>query len=41
MLMRRHLNREVAAELYKTYDAVIGKFVGMINQSDKWVINKQ
>ena len=33
-----YLDRDQAAELYKTYDEVIGTFVGMINHSDSWTL---
>jgi len=33
-----YLNRDEAAELYKTYDEILGTLVGMINHSDTWVL---
>ena len=33
-----YLNRDQAAELYKSYDEVIGTLVGMINHSETWTI---
>jgi len=35
-----YFQRDKAAELYRTYEEVIGTFVGMINHSDKWIIRK-
>jgi hypothetical protein len=32
-----YVDRNEAAKLYKTYDEVIGTFVGMINHKEKWV----
>ncbi len=36
-----YLDRDTANELYKTYDEIIGTFVGMIVHSDKWIIAKK
>ena len=36
-----YLDREQAAALYKTYDQIIGTLVGMINNPEKWIIQKQ
>ena len=36
-----YLDRDIAAELYKTYDDVIGTFVGMINHPETWIIQKR
>lgn len=36
-----YIDRDVAAELYKTYDEIIGTFVGMINHPQTWIIQKQ
>lgn len=36
-----YLNREEAAQLYKSYDEIIGTFVGMINHPETWVIQKK
>lgn len=33
-----YVDREKAAELYKTYDEVIGTIVGMINHSESWIL---
>jgi four helix bundle protein len=33
-----YLTRETAVELFKTYDAVIGTLVGMINHPERWVL---
>jgi four helix bundle protein len=33
-----YLSREKAAKLYRTYDAIIGTFVGMINHPETWVL---
>ena len=33
-----YLNQETVAELDGTYDEILGTLVGMINHSDKWVI---
>lgn len=33
-----YMDREVAAELYRTYDEVLGTIVGMINHPEKWII---
>lgn len=35
-----YLDRDIGAKLYKTYDEIIGTFVGMINHSEKWILNK-
>lgn len=32
-----YLPRETAAELFKTYEAIIGTLVGMINHPETWV----
>src|SRR5437870_8540883 len=34
----RYLKREKAAKLYRTYDAVLGTFVGMINHPETWIL---
>jgi len=34
----RYLERDQAADLYKSYDAIIGTLVGMINHSEQWTI---
>lgn len=36
-----YVDRDSAARLYKTYDEVIGTFVGMINHSETWTIEKR
>ena len=36
-----YLDRDTAADLYKTYDDVIGTFVGMINHPETWIIQKR
>ena len=36
-----YLDRDIAAEIYKTYDDVIGTFVGMINHPETWIIQKR
>ena len=33
-----YLNRDEAAELYKTYDEIIGTIVGMITHPETWII---
>ncbi len=35
-----YLDAEVARELYKNYDEIIGTIVGMINHPEKWIIKK-
>ena len=35
-----YLNREVAVELYKTYDEVLRMIVAMINHPESWTIKK-
>ena len=37
----QHLNHDLAAKLYKTYDEIIATFVGMINHSETWIITKR
>ena len=34
-----YLDREIGAELYRTYDRVIATIVGMINHPETWVLN--
>lgn len=36
-----YLEREEAAQLYKTYDEIIGTLVGMINHPDTWILYKK
>jgi len=36
-----YLDRDTANRLYKTYDEIIGTFVGMIVHSDKWILAKK
>ncbi len=36
-----YLDRAIARTLYKTYDEIIGTFVGMIVHSDKWILTKR
>lgn len=36
-----YLDRAIARTLYKTYDEIIGTFVGMIVHSDNWVLTKK
>lgn len=36
-----YLDREIALELYHTYDEIIRTVVGMINHPEKWVIGKR
>lgn len=35
-----YLSRKVAAELYHTYDDILGKLVTMINQPSRWTIKR-
>lgn len=35
-----YLSRENATDLYKTYDRILGTFVGMINHPETWVLKK-
>ncbi|MBI3244574.1 MAG: four helix bundle protein [Chloroflexi bacterium] len=37
----KYVNRNDAAELYKTYNEIIKTLVGMINHADTWVITKK
>ena len=37
----QHLNRDLAAKLYKTYDEIIATLVGMINHPETWIITKR
>ena len=37
----QHLNHDLAAKLYKTYDEIIATFVGMINHPETWIITKR
>ena len=34
------VNRDIAAKLYQAYDQIIGTFVGMIKNTDKWILKK-
>jgi four helix bundle protein len=36
----KYLDRDTAAELYKTYNEVIKTLVGMITHTDTWVLNR-
>jgi len=36
-----YLAREVPAELYKTYDEILGTIVGMINHPETWILTKR
>lgn len=36
----QYLDRDVAATLYQTYDAVLGKLVNMITHSADWIIKR-
>lgn len=36
-----YMNREKAAELYQSYDRVIGTLVGMINHPETWILKKE
>ena len=36
----KYLHRDTAAQLYKTYDEIIGTFVGMINYPETWILPK-
>ena len=35
-----YLNREAAAPLYRSYDAVISTLVGMMNHPETWIIGR-
>lgn len=35
-----YVERDVAAEFYRTYDEILSTLVGMINHTDTWVIGK-
>lgn len=37
----QHLNHDLAAKLYKTYDEIIATLVGMINHPETWIITKR
>jgi four helix bundle protein len=34
----RYLPRDKAAKLYRTYDDILGTFVGMINHPESWIL---
>ncbi len=36
-----YLGREIASDLYKTYDEILGTFVGMINHPETWILKKK
>lgn len=36
-----YLERDTAADLYRTYDEILGTFVGIINHPDTWTIKKK
>ena len=36
-----YVDRNEAAKLYKTYDEVLGTFVGMINHKEKWILSSK
>lgn len=35
-----YMDAEVARELYREYDEILGTIVGMINHSETWIIQK-
>ena len=37
----KYVKRDEAAILYRTYDSILGTFVGMINHPETWVIGKR
>jgi four helix bundle protein len=37
----RYLDREVASDLYETYDEILGTFVGMINHPETWITKRK
>jgi len=37
----QYLDRDAAAALYQTYDAILGKLVNMISHPENWVIKRQ
>ena len=36
-----YLGMEVASDLYKAYDKILGTFVGMINHPETWILKKK
>ena len=36
-----YLPREIGAEFYKTYDAIIATIVGMITHPDTWILDRK
>jgi len=36
-----YLDREPGREMYKKYDSILGMLVNMMNNSEKWTINKK
>ena len=36
-----YLDRDLAADLYRAYDGILGTIVGMINHPETWVLSRQ